>query len=70
LAGRSKYYAERLFDYPKIGALSDEDAILALVEPVKNQNVNFSEEALEEILKKTEGYPYFLQEWGCTTLGT
>lgn len=64
LAGRSKSYAEKLFDYPKIGALDDKDAILALVEPVKEQGVTFSDEALNEILKKTEGYPYFLQEWG------
>ena len=24
----------------------------------------FSEEAIEEILKRTKGYPYFIQEWG------
>ena len=64
LAGRSKSYAERLFDYPKMGPLSRPDAILALQEPVKEQGVLFSEAALNEIIAKTEGYPYFLQEWG------
>ncbi|MES2961796.1 MAG: AAA family ATPase [Pseudomonadota bacterium] len=64
LAGNSKSYAERLFDYPPVGPLNHADAILALQEPVKAQGVNFTDEALEEIILKTEGYPYFLQEWG------
>ncbi|MGK5082196.1 ATP-binding protein [Bdellovibrionota bacterium FG-1] len=64
LAGRSKSYAERLFDYPKIGPLNRTDAILALQEPVKAQGATFTVEALDEIIAKTEGYPYFLQEWG------
>jgi hypothetical protein len=64
LAGRSKSYAERLFDYPKVGPLNHEDTILAIQEPVKEQGVHFSDAALNEIISKTEGYPYFLQEWG------
>jgi hypothetical protein len=64
LAGRSKSYAERLFDYPRVGPLNHEDAILAIQEPVKEQGVHFSDAALNEIISKTEGYPYFLQEWG------
>ncbi len=64
LAGRSKSYSERLFDYPQIGPLNHEDAILALQEPVKEQGVIFTQNALNEIITKTEGYPYFLQEWG------
>jgi len=64
LAGRSKSYAERLFDYPKVGPLNYEDAVLAIQEPVKEQCVSFTQDALDEIISKTEGYPYFLQEWG------
>ncbi len=64
LAGRSKSYSERLFDYPKIGPLNKNDAITALQEPVKEQGVYFTQEALEEIMVKTKGYPYFIQEWG------
>lgn len=63
-AGNAKSYAERLFDYPEVGALSDRDAIYALQEPVKEQSVLFTKEALQEILHVTEKYPYFLQEWG------
>lgn len=64
LAGRSKSYAERLFDYPVVGALSRLDAIKALAAPVDREGASFDDEALETIIELTEGYPYFLQEWG------
>lgn len=63
-AGKAKSYAERLFDYPELGPLNEEDAILALQEPAKKEGILFSEKALHEIIRVTEGYPYFLQEWG------
>lgn len=63
-AGNAKSYAERLFDYPEVGPLSDIDAKHALQEPVRKEGVAFSEDALEEICKVTEKYPYFIQEWG------
>jgi hypothetical protein len=64
LAGESKSYAERLFSFPDIGALSKSDAIKALQDPVKKHDVLFRDDALEEIYRLTQGYPYFLQEWG------
>ncbi len=64
LAGESKSYAERLFNFPKVGALSKSDAIRALQEPARTGGVEFEPEALDEIYRLTEGYPYFLQEWG------
>lgn len=63
-AGNAKSYAERLFNYPEVGPLSDEDARKALLEPVIVQNARFTDEALDEIIKVTEKYPYFIQEWG------
>lgn len=64
LAGESKSYAERLFSFPDIGALSEPDAIKALREPTKAAGVVFDDAALKEIFRLTQGYPYFLQEWG------
>ena len=66
-AGNAKSYAERLFDYPRVGALSDKDAEVAIQQPAKDEGASFSEEAIEEIIKVTEGYPYFLQQWGYQT---
>lgn len=64
LAGDSKSYAERLFQFPIIGPLSTEDTEKALQDPLKIADVKFSKEALQEIFHLTKGYPYFLQEWG------
>lgn len=64
LAGNAKSYAERLFDYPMIGALSASEAELAIVKPAKDEEVDFTPEAVSEIISATQGYPYFLQEWG------
>jgi hypothetical protein len=63
-AGNSKSYAERLFAYPEVGALTKEDAIIALQQPAQELQVSFSHDALVEIFRATKGYPYFLQEWG------
>jgi hypothetical protein len=64
LAGRSKSYAERLFTYPDIGPLAPGDAKEALRGPVRAQGADFTDEALDELVAVTHGYPYFLQEWG------
>ena len=64
LAGKSKSYAERLFTYPEIGALSQQDAATALQEPAASQGASFTPDALAEVYRVTQGYPYFLQEWG------
>jgi hypothetical protein len=64
LAGESKSYAERLFSFPDIGALSQEDSAKALREPALAAGVAFEPKALEEAYRLTKGYPYFLQEWG------
>jgi hypothetical protein len=64
LTGKSKSYAERLFDFPEIGALSAFDAKKALSVPVRSAGVLFENDALDEIIRVTKGYPYFLQEWG------
>ena len=64
LAGESKSYAERLFSFPEIGALSEEDTAKALREPARVAGVEFETKALAEVFQLTRGYPYFLQEWG------
>jgi hypothetical protein len=64
LAGHAKSYAERMFDFPPVGPLQDEPARQAITKPAQLAGVSFSHDALDEILRKTKGYPYFLQEWG------
>lgn len=62
--GSAKSYAERLFEFPFIGELSDVDASQALVVPIEAQGHRIETEAVARIVQMTQGYPYFLQEWG------
>ncbi len=62
--GQAKSYAERLFEFVTISPLSPEDSKLALVLPARREGVEYTDEALDAIVAKTQGYPYFLQEWG------
>ncbi len=62
--GRAKSYAERLFEFTEIGALSPEDAGLAISKPARDEGVEIERDALDTIVAQTQGYPYFLQEWG------
>jgi len=64
LTGRAKSYAERLFEFVPIDRLEVPAARAALVVPAAREGVVFAEGALAEILAQTQGYPYFLQEWG------
>lgn len=64
MAGESKSYAERLFSFPNIGALSKENSAKALQDPARIAGVIFKADALDEVYRLTKGYPYFLQEWG------
>ncbi len=62
--GQAKSYAERLFDFPEVGPLSPDAARIAIVKPAKDQDVELTLEALDQIVKETRCYPYFVQEWG------
>lgn len=64
LAGDAKSYSERLFKFPRIGNLEDEDARSALAEPAQAEDADYSDEALDLAIEITGGYPYFLQEIG------
>ncbi len=64
LSGNAKSYAERLFDYPPIGALAQNAASDAIRQPIEDENETITKAALAQIVKQTQGYPYFLQEWG------
>ena len=67
LAGEAKSYAERLFSFPEVGPLDPADATEAIANPMRRQQIAIEPAALAIILEKTEGYPYFLQEWGYHT---
>ncbi len=63
-AGDAKSYAERLFEFAPVDRLDDDDARDALIVPASKDGIAFHPDAISEILRQTNGYPYFLQEWG------
>jgi hypothetical protein len=62
--GRTKSYAERLFEFVPIDRLDSDAAAAALRVPAAKSNVTFDDAATSEILRQILGHPYFLQEWG------
>lgn len=64
LSGDAKSYAERLFAYPKVGALEPVAAREAIRQPIEDEGEEIETGALDAIVQRTHGYPYFLQEWG------
>lgn len=62
--GRAKSYAERLFEYVEVGALDWGAARNAVVLPIEREEEEIEKAAVDAIVEQTQGYPYFLQEWG------
>jgi hypothetical protein len=62
--GRAKSYAERLFAFESVGALDSVAAEAALRHPIEAEGERIEEAAIVAIYAATEGYAYFLQEWG------
>lgn len=67
LAGEAKSYAERLFTFFSVGALESASAKQAIVEPIRAGGETITSTAADRIIRETQGYPYFLQEWGFQT---
>jgi hypothetical protein len=64
LAGEARSYSERLFRFPRIGELEVADACDALVLPAREAGIEFAPDAVGFMVDYTQGYPYFLQEYG------
>ena len=64
LAGESKSYAERLFNFPDIGPLNESESCKAVKNPIEAAGEQINLAALSAIYERTQGYPYFIQEWG------
>ena len=63
-AGDAKPFAERLFRFLPINSLDDPLAEEALVRPAKSEGVTWTDQAVRSVLGRTQGHPYFLQEYG------
>jgi hypothetical protein len=66
-AAKAKTYAERMFTVAELGPLDDQSARTALAQPAADLAVRFSSPALDIMVTRSAGYPYFLQTWGYHT---
>lgn len=64
LTGEAKSYAERGFEFRRIGALGRAAAVAALEEPARGLGVEWQPGVADQVVDVTEGYPFFLQEYG------
>ena len=60
----ARSYAERLFNYRRVGPLSRPESSQALSEPVERLGASFAPSGLDILLDAAGGYPYFIQEYG------
>lgn len=63
LAGEAKSYSERLFLYQEIGPLSSQATTEAVTKPLETWGRSIEDKAINEIVKGTQGYPFFIQAW-------
>jgi hypothetical protein len=63
----SKSYAERLFRYVSVDRLPRDMADRAWRVPAGTEGVAFEADALDELYRLTDGYPYFVQAYGKVT---
>lgn len=62
MLSEEKSYSERLFIYKEISSLEKNQAAKAIIKPAEKLGVSYTEEAIEEILSVTKGYPFFIQQ--------
>ncbi|MFZ5848210.1 MAG: AAA family ATPase [Actinomycetota bacterium] len=67
LLSASKSYAERLFRYVVVDRLPREMSDRALLVPAGTEDVDYEPDALDELYRLTDGYPYFVQAYGKVT---
>jgi hypothetical protein len=64
LTAEAQTYAERMFAWPEIGQLPEAEARTALLRPAQDSGCAIEPAALDHIVQYTQGYPFFLQEYG------
>lgn len=64
ILSKSRSYAERLFEYREIGRLDSAATREGFQTPAKHTGRPFSDDALDELEKLSQGYPYFIQAYG------
>ena len=60
-------YAERMFTVADLGPLTPDQVTQAIVEPAEEIGVGWSPAAAEQIVDRSDGFPFFVQTWAYHT---
>jgi AAA ATPase domain len=63
-SGVARSYSERLFQFKEVGSLSNEDSKKVILYPAQNLGVTYKVAAINFLIDKAKGYPFFLQQFG------
>ncbi|MCH9276231.1 ATP-binding protein [Bifidobacterium amazonense] len=61
---KARSYAERLFEYRRIGRLDDAAVADGFQKPARDLGYSFDDAALSRLVGLANGYPYFIQAYG------
>ncbi len=64
---RAATYAERMFTVADLGPLTPGQVVEAVAEPAKEIGVAWSSEATDQIVDRSDGFPFFVQTWAYHT---
>jgi energy-coupling factor transporter ATP-binding protein EcfA2 len=64
---RAATYAERMFTVSDLGPLTPEQVVTAVAVPARELQVSWSREATDEIVDRSDGFPFFVQTWAYHT---
>ncbi|HWL41393.1 MAG TPA: ATP-binding protein [Ilumatobacter sp.] len=60
---RAATYSERMFDVTDLGALTPGEVAEAVRQPAAELGVEWSDTAVEAVIDRSDGYPFFVQSW-------
>jgi type II secretory pathway predicted ATPase ExeA len=64
---RAATYAERMFTVADLGPLTPGQVVQAVVEPAEDIGVSWSSQATDQIVDRSDGFPFFVQTWAYHT---
>lgn len=57
----ARTYTERMFHVIVLDKLSEQESREAILKPIEDKNINFTDESVGLIVERSGGYPYFIQ---------
>jgi len=70
IIAKAATYAERMFTVADLGPLTPDQVATAIDDPARTIGVDWARAALDSIVERSDGYPFFVQTWAYYTWNT